>query len=116
MTFSRRYFGAFLSASILAACGGQTGGQTVVPSAQNLDRPANIVAAAVVTPGPNLYVANVGSNTISVYGPNSTSVLRTISTGVSTPEAMTFDKSGDLFVGNFGYGGSASITAYAKGK
>ncbi len=49
----------------------------------------------------NLYVANTGS--VTVYAPNSTSVLRTISQGVKSPTALTVDPSGKLYVANAGH-------------
>ena len=55
-------------------------------------------ALAVDTAG-NLYVANGGANTVSVFSPGSTSPSATL-TGLSGPIAMAFDPSGDLYVAN----------------
>jgi hypothetical protein len=57
-----------------------------------------------------LYVATeVGG--ISVYAPGSSSVLRTISSGVEDPlNQLWFDSFGDLYVANF-----TNVTAYAPG-
>jgi hypothetical protein len=38
----------------------------------------------------NLYVANYYGNTVTVYAPYHTAVLRTISAGVNNPEALSF--------------------------
>lgn len=80
----------------------------------------------------NLYVANFGCpsascspsvpSTVTVYAPGSKSVLRTISKGVIYPAALTFDGSGDLYVGNDGCTSSScspsvpsTISIYASG-
>jgi DNA-binding beta-propeller fold protein YncE len=61
----------------------------------------------------NLYVANAGDNDVTVYAPGSTSVLRTISQGVSVPDALGFDGSGNLYVVNYK---RRTVTVYAPGK
>ncbi|MGB8908716.1 MAG: hypothetical protein WCC84_08190 [Candidatus Cybelea sp.] len=38
----------------------------------------------------NLYVTNTAGNTVTVYAPGSTSVLRTISQGMSESSALAF--------------------------
>ena len=44
----------------------------------------------------NLFVANVGDNTVTVYAPGKTRVLRTISEGVNGPDALAFDAADNL--------------------
>ena len=72
--------------------------------------PANL-APLVRSAGANLYVANSGDNTVTVYAPGSKKVLRKISQGVSAPVALAFDGSGNLYVAN-----SYSVTVYAPGR
>jgi sugar lactone lactonase YvrE len=65
----------------------------------------------------NLYVANHNGSTgflggnVTVYAPGKTKVLRTISQGVSLPDALAFD-SGYLYVAN----DNNTVTIYAPGK
>lgn len=74
----------------------------------------------------NLYVANekptcsgaVCSSTYNalVYAAGSTSLIRTISQGISTPLALAFDSMGNLYVANGGYRRNpGSVTVYASG-
>ncbi len=58
----------------------------------------------------NLYVTNVA--TVTVYAQGSTKVLRTISKGMSGPEALAFDGSGNLYVANYT---NNTVTEYAPG-
>lgn len=47
-----------------------------------------------------LFVANSISGTVTEYKPRSTSVFATYSSGISGPDALTFDATGNLYVGN----------------
>jgi len=47
-----------------------------------------------------LYVANYYASTVSVVAAGKDSPSRTISSGISFPNSLTFDKSGNLYVGN----------------
>jgi sugar lactone lactonase YvrE len=58
----------------------------------------------------NLYVASFSS--VLVYAPESTTLLRTITHGVSKPSALAFDSEGNLYVANRG---NDSVTVYAPG-
>ncbi len=95
---------------------------------QGLDNPFGIAFDG----SGNLYVANFGCpsssctpsvpSTVTVYAPGSKSVLRTISKGVIYPAALTFDGSGNLYVGNDGCGSSScspsipsTVSIYAPG-
>ena len=64
--------------------------------------------------GPNLYVANYDSASVTVYKGGTKTVLRTIVEGVDSPDAMAFDGTGDLYVANsFPPYTSNTITVYA---
>ena len=73
--------------------------------------------AALAVNGGNLYVANQGNNTVSVFSPLGLHVA-TISSGINVPDAMAFDSAGNLYVSNRGpaAGTSSSVTVYAPGK
>ena len=101
MKHLRNLVGACLSAALLAACGGGSNGLS--PSMPTSDAPLSVAAGSASLPataganglytwyaGANLYVANLGSNTVTVYAPGHTAVLRTISAGVNGPYALTF--------------------------
>jgi hypothetical protein len=62
----------------------------------------------------NLYVANGGANTVTIYKPNSKSVFRTISKGMHSPSSMALDDTGKLYVLNcFGcYSKEGFVTIY----
>lgn len=63
----------------------------------------------------NLYVAS-GEDTfpgaVDVFAAGTSTLLRTISQGINGPEALAFDRSGDLYVAN--YNGN-TVTVYAPG-
>ena len=54
------------------------------------------------------YVSNKGANTVTLYHPGSTSLLRTISNGISKPQALASHSS--LYVANYG---TSSIGVYS---
>jgi hypothetical protein len=60
-----------------------------------------------------LFVANHGNSTVTEYKPGSTSAFATYpaSSGISEPESLAFDASGDLFVGN----GTANVISFPAG-
>jgi hypothetical protein len=68
--------------------------------------------AAVDTSG-NLYVANIGNSTVTVYAPGSDTPKLTISDGLSSPYGVIVDSKGNVFVSNLG---TNDITAYASGQ
>lgn len=74
-------------------------------------------AALAIDASRNLYVANRGNSTVTVYGAGSTALLGTIRTGVSQPRALAFDRQGNLYVGNKGpSNGAGTVTVYAPQK
>jgi hypothetical protein len=56
-----------------------------------------------------LAVANSSANTVTLYAGGSTSLLATVSSGISNPQALVFDAAGDLFVAGL----PATVTEYA---
>jgi len=64
----------------------------------------------------NLYVANeksgAGEDSVQVFPVGSRKKLRTITEGLSTPDALAFDGSGNLYVANYG---NATVTVYPPG-
>ena len=74
--------------------------------------PLNYPYGLAVDAKGNLYVANTNGNEVLVYGANHVQASgKTVTQGVSTPNAVAFDPNGNLWVGN----GSnpASITEYS---
>lgn len=78
----------------------------------------------------DLYVANCNTcvdsgergqtgtpDSVTVYAPHSTSLLRTITQGVDVPNSMAIDAAGDLYVANLGPATTPrpSLTVYAAG-
>jgi sugar lactone lactonase YvrE len=62
----------------------------------------------------SLYVLN--DNDVAVYKIGSTQPSRSISNGISFPTAMTLDKSGNLYVANYGSGSkTGSVVEYSAG-
>ncbi|MBV8067269.1 MAG: SMP-30/gluconolactonase/LRE family protein [Candidatus Eremiobacteraeota bacterium] len=117
-----------VSATILTACGG---GNRIIPSAPAEIAP--VAAAQQLAPtgsaplrameSQNLYVANYTANAVTVYAPGSTNVLRTISQGISEPDALAFGPDRNLYVANQGCIDPtychpvrpSSVTVYAPG-
>ena len=110
--------GACLAAVMIAACG-----SGLYPSLRTAAPPIAATQSAAAdselltaNAGANLYVANFAPNyesNVTVYAPGSDKVLRTISRGVETPDALAFSPSGNLFVANYVRG---TVTVYAPGK
>lgn len=115
-----------LSGNLYCACNGATevdeysptGGSTpsrsltTTTSATGISSPYSVLTDA----SGKVYVANYGSNTvgISVFGPTGTAPLRNITSGINGVWLLAFDKTGNLYGGNY----SASpntITEYAPG-
>jgi serine/threonine-protein kinase len=61
----------------------------------------------------NLYVANIGNNSVTVYPKGQTSPSLTITDAVSSPYSVAVDSKGNVFVSNLG---NNTITAYASGQ
>lgn len=64
--------------------------------------------------GPNLFVANQGNNTVTVYPTNNLGTANpiVISNGVNFPSSLAVDASGNLFVANLG---NNTVTEYLAG-
>ncbi|MFY9630133.1 MAG: NHL repeat-containing protein [Candidatus Cybelea sp.] len=95
-----------ISLLLFAGCGGNNGG-TFPLEADHATRSS----------GPaSLYVANeregAGEDSVQVFPVGSQKRSRTITDGVSTPDALAFDGSGNLYVANYG---NATVTVYAPG-
>ncbi len=60
----------------------------------------------------NLYVANVGNDTVEMFAPGSTTASATYSAGLDYPEALAFDSSGNLYVANYG---NTTVEMFAPG-
>jgi DNA-binding beta-propeller fold protein YncE len=58
----------------------------------------------------NRYVSDYSTNSVLVFPPGSTTPLRTITDGVSEPQALAVDPEGDLMIGGL------SLNEYAPGK
>jgi hypothetical protein len=78
--------------------------------AQDLNIPVGIAYA-----NGDLFVANSGNSTVTVYAPPFTSgtgaPVTTITNGLNEPQGIAFDANGDLFVANAGNG---TVTEYAS--
>jgi len=61
----------------------------------------------------NVYVSNVGNNTITVYPPGASSPSLTISNGLADPYGVIVDSKGNVFATNLD---NNTITAYAAGQ
>jgi hypothetical protein len=74
--------------------------------------PLKGVPAGVVTDSTgNIYVSIIDKNSVLVFPSNSQTKLRTIKNGVQTPEQLAIDRSGNLFVANYGFPGG-TVTEY----
>ena len=83
----------------LAACSAARNG--VVPSGTAYaDRASYFGGRFVPLAAGNVYVANWYDSTISIYSADGVSKVRTITSGISYPNALAFEKTGSLYVGN----------------
>jgi DNA-binding beta-propeller fold protein YncE len=92
---------------------------TIYPDAVNNPAPIGSITAGVSKPqgvsvdyAGNLYVANGGSNTVSVYHPGKRAPYLTYSAGISAPSDVTSDKQGTVYVANQN---PPSIVEFARG-
>ena len=96
---------AFLSATLLAACGGGDSSSTsaplsVAPQLVTHEPGGTHSAFRRATAGTNLYVTSdagasgTGSDSVTVYAPDSKKRLQTITQGLSEPVPLVFDGSG----------------------
>lgn len=106
MITSRNVATIALSLLLFAGCDGTAGG--------GFPRETN--NASRLSGSANLYVANqregYGEDSVQVFPVGSRKRLRTITDGLSTPDALAFDGSGNLYVANYG---NATVTVYASG-
>lgn len=74
-------------------------------------------AGLAVDASGNLYVANSGNNTVTVYAPGQTTPSATYSSGISTPLGVAVGSDGTLYVANETGGASyaGSVTEYPSG-
>jgi hypothetical protein len=63
----------------------------------------------------DLYVANLGDDTVTVYAPNSSKPKTTIKNGLNDPFDVKVDGFGDVYVANNPNGADPFIQEYAKG-
>jgi sugar lactone lactonase YvrE len=109
-------WGSFLAALLVGCSASRETGippSTSPAGASSTDRGL----AGPLTAG-TLYVANYYASTIAVFAPGASKPSRTISSGVSYPNSLTLDKSGNLYVGNFGAASgsfNSSVTVYSPG-
>jgi hypothetical protein len=61
----------------------------------------------------NLYVANIGNSTVTIYAKGSSTPSTTLTSGISSPYSVAVDSKDNLFVSNLG---NNTITAYALGQ
>jgi hypothetical protein len=71
----------------------------------------NAPSAMAISSGGSLYVANSGSNTVSVFAPESTVPSSTL-VGLADPDALAFNSSGNLYVANFN---STTVSVFLPG-
>ena len=99
---------------------GGSGTGTVTEYAPPYNAPATIVINTGVNSLPDalaldhegdLFVADERNSTVKEYAPPYTSLTKTISANVQTPQALILDASGNLFVANGG--GINTVTEYA---
>lgn len=118
--FASNALAFFISCTLLIGCA--SGGSQLAPaqpmtrnafssalSAGDVDERETTLAG---TAGPNLYVANTGNNTVTVYRRGNITLQRTISQGINGPIALAFGRSGELFVAN---DQANTVTVYASG-
>lgn len=80
----------------------------VLTNAQGVHGPTNVLVGS----DGNLYVANGlgGPQSVTVYPPGQTTLIRTITSGLDQPAGLAMDSSGNLYVSNLG---ANDVTVYA---
>lgn len=117
---TKHYVLTFLSVAPLAACSSSAAGTSVssnvLPAAQNVavSRDSRLLPGST----PTLYVSYLETNTVTLYPANvpSPSPIRTITSGISSPEGIWVDAKGKLYVTNTDIGGGHfTVTEYPAG-
>ena len=99
------------AASLLVACSGNAG----APNLPSVGAGSQGVAGPATSA--HLYVANQLGSTVREYVPNTGALSGTIHGGVSSPDWITFDSAGKLYVSNAtGNGGAGDVTIYPSGQ
>jgi NHL repeat len=90
-------------------------GQAQHPIETITDGISNPAGLAVDSVG-NLYVANTGNSTVTVYAPGATTPSTIYTEGISSPSNVAVGKDGTVYVANLGGGSSGgSVTEYLAG-
>lgn len=63
----------------------------------------------------DIFVSNLGTNTVAEYAAGSKKPMRTISKGVCDPVYLALNARGNLFVANYGGGKHGDVTVYSAG-
>ncbi len=110
--------GACITAALLAACGGMS--DTLSPS-DPVPQQHHFMGKRSTSPCPCLYVANTGSNAVTVYPIGATGNVKPIQTisgsrtGLIDPTDVGLDASGNIYVANVNGEFNDSVTVYAAG-
>jgi hypothetical protein len=72
-------------------------------------------AALIIAPSGQLYVANAGNSSVSVFAQGGSKPIRRITKGLSAPVALAVDSAGRLYVANLPESGAGWVTVYAPG-
>jgi hypothetical protein len=86
------------------------------PVLRKITNGLNLPNGIAVDKSGNLYVANYGTNTVTVYAPNASSPKMTLSSGLNGPWDVKVDGFGNVYVANVPlYGGTDFITKFDSG-
>jgi hypothetical protein len=104
---------ATIAIGILAGCSASNGGPATLPSSitMNPDHGRSWMAPAAKKSKELLYISDTGTDDVYVYSYPNLAAVGTL-TGFSDPNGMCVDKSGDVFVVNYG---ASDIVEYAHG-
>jgi DNA-binding beta-propeller fold protein YncE len=71
--------------------------------------------ALVIAPSQELFVANSGNSSVSVFAQGGSQPIRRITNGVNTPAALAVDSTGRLYVASLPESAAGWVTVYAPG-